>query len=69
MLTAHDFQSLAAFMVEKHGANALGFAERAVNELEDQGEKDRAHHWRCLRSLVIDMLAGRLSRRARITIQ
>lgn len=69
MLTAHDFQSLAAWMVDKHGAVALSYAERAVNELEGQGEESRADAWRCLRSMVVDMLAGRLSRRARITIQ
>ncbi len=59
MITAQDMQSLARYLVEHHGSDALHYADLAVDELETQGEQRRANAWRALRSLVTDIIDGR----------
>ena len=61
MITAQDLHALAVFMVENHGPKALHLADRAVDELDALNETFSADAWRALRSVVEDMLAGRLS--------
>jgi hypothetical protein len=61
MITAHDIHALAVYMVENHGPKALGLADMAVGELEAQNATESADAWRALRSVVADMLAGRIS--------
>ncbi|NWH09438.1 MAG: hypothetical protein HXY22_12490 [Alphaproteobacteria bacterium] len=61
MLTAQDYKQLAAHLVARHGAVALTYADRAIAELEAQGEERRANSWRLLRGLVGDILVGRLA--------
>jgi len=61
MINANDLHALAVFMVENHGPKALNLADRAVWELETMNETSSADAWRALRSVVEDMLAGRLS--------
>jgi hypothetical protein len=61
LITAHDIHALAVYMVENHGAKALHLADCAVDELEAQNETFSADAWRALRSVVEDMLEGRLS--------
>ena len=61
MITARDLHALAIFMVESHGPKALGLADRAVDELMAINEEDSANAWIALRSVVADMLEGRMS--------
>ena len=67
MITPKDLHTLAKRLVSRHGAVALSYADQAVSELEATGEQERADAWRALRSVVIDVLAGRL-RSGEITI-
>ncbi len=60
MITAQDLQCLASYLVAHHGPIALDYADRAVDELEAQGETRRADSWKALRSMVGDMINGRL---------
>ena len=60
MITPKDLHTLATRLVDRHGAVAISYADQAVSELEAIGEVERADAWRALRSVVIDVLAGRL---------
>ena len=42
MITDHEINLLAAYMVDTHGRKALSYADTAVCELEQIGEKMRA---------------------------
>jgi hypothetical protein len=67
MITPKDLHTLATRLVNRHGAVALNYADQAVSELEAIGEHERAEAWRALRSVVIDLLAGRFVS-AKITV-
>jgi hypothetical protein len=67
MITPKDLHTLARRLINRHGAIAVTYADRAVCELEASGEQERADAWRALRSVVIDVLEGRL-RSGNITI-
>lgn len=62
MMTENELNMLAAYMVDTHGYKAIQYAELAVSELEMIGETLRADAWRSLRSVVLDMVAGRRSK-------
>lgn len=62
MITDREINLLAAYMVDTHGRKALCYADTAVCELEEIGEKMRADAWRALRVVVEDMVEGRRSR-------
>ncbi|MBA4210700.1 MAG: hypothetical protein C0454_14340 [Parvibaculum sp.] len=62
MITDRELNLLAAYMVDTHGRKALVYADTAVLELEEVGEKMRADAWRMLRLVVEDMVEGRRSR-------
>lgn len=68
MITAHDLKALADFLVDRHGEHAVWYADQAVRELETQGEEWRADAWRALRSVVVDLLAGRMSGPEAVTV-
>jgi hypothetical protein len=61
MITAQDLQRLAFRLIGRHGTVALSLAETAAQELEAKGEVESADAWRALKSVVADVLAGRLS--------
>lgn len=61
MITPKDLHMLATRLVNRHGAIALSYADQAVSELEAIGEHERAEAWRALRSVVVDLLAGRFA--------
>ncbi len=69
MITAEDLRSLATYLVDRHGHIAVDYANRAVFELEAQGEEYRADAWKALRSVVVDMVEGRITNDSPITIQ
>ena len=66
MITDRELNLLAAYMVDTHGRKALVYADTAVLELEEVGEKMRADAWRMLRLVVEDMVEGRHSREGHI---
>ncbi|MFT3810968.1 MAG: hypothetical protein QM698_13695 [Micropepsaceae bacterium] len=68
MLNAGDFQDLAFWLIDAHGADALSWADRAIAELDLQGDDERAELWRMLRSVADDMIAGRLDPHKRPTL-
>ena len=69
MITANDLRSLATYLVDRHGPVAVDYANQAVYELETQGEAVRADAWKALRSVVEDMVEGRLGLDQTITLQ
>ena len=66
MVTEHEINLLAAYMVDTHGEKAIGFADQAVDELERIGEKLRAEAWRQLRLVVLDLVSGRRNREGHV---
>jgi hypothetical protein len=68
MITAEDLRCLANFLVDRHGEIAVDYAQQAVHELEAQGEDNRADAWKALRSVVEDMVEGRLDQDRAIVI-
>ena len=68
MLSAGDFQDLAFLLIDAHGADAVMWADRAIVELDMQGDEERAQLWRMLRSVADDLIAGRLDPLKRPTI-
>lgn len=66
MVTEHEINLLAAYMVDTHGEKAVGFADQAVDELERIGEKLRAEAWRQLRVVVLDLVSGRRNREGHV---
>ena len=61
-ITADDLRHIAFTLIERHGAQALGFAELAVEEMEEKGETRSAAAWKALRSEIADALGGRIVR-------
>ncbi|WP_019961120.1 hypothetical protein [Woodsholea maritima] len=55
-ITPEDFRQIAWTLVDRHGARALGYAEMAVDELEEKGEWASAEAWRVLHSEIQDAL-------------
>jgi hypothetical protein len=68
MLNASDFQDLAYWLIDAHGAEALRWADRAIAELDMAGDEERAELWRMLRSVADDMIAGRMDLSRRPTL-
>ncbi|GIU67715.1 hypothetical protein [Candidatus Phycosocius spiralis] len=57
--------SLARFawaLADTHGDSALAIADRTINELEIEGSLLVADAWRGLRSMLEDILEGRIGR-------
>lgn len=69
MITADDLRSLANYLVDRHGSIAVDYADQAVFELEAQGEVIRADAWKALKSVVEDMVEGRMTGQEVITLQ
>ena len=57
-ITPDDFRQVAWTLVNRHGAKALGYAEMAVDELEEKGEMESAEAWRVLHSEIQDALCA-----------
>lgn len=67
-ITASDINHIAWTLVDLHGAQAIGYADDAITELEGQSLPESADAWRALRSIMEDALAGRLDRDDEITL-
>jgi len=67
-ITPEDIRIIAFTLVDRHGAQALGYADQAVIELDDKGEVESADAWRALRSEIQDALDGRIGRETPIAL-
>jgi hypothetical protein len=67
-ITPEDIRIIAFTLVDRHGAQALGYADQAVIELDDKGETESADAWRALRSEIQDALNGRILRETPIAL-
>jgi hypothetical protein len=67
-ITPADIRQIAFTLVDRHGPRALGYADMAVDELEEKGERESADAWIALRSEIIDALDGRIVRNAGISL-
>jgi hypothetical protein len=63
-LPVDTLAKIAWALADTHGARALGVADTTIAELEQEGALVCADAWRGLRSLVEDVLEGRLGREA-----
>ncbi len=67
-ITPDDIRQIAFTLVDRHGARALGYADLAVEELEEKGELASAEAWKALRSEIVDALEGRIERSGAIRL-
>lgn len=67
-ITPEDIRIIAFTLVERHGAQALGYADQAVTELDGKGEAESANAWRALRWEIADALDGRIARETPIRL-
>ena len=67
-ITVEDIRQIAWTMVDLHGAQAIGYADEAVTDLDNQGLPESADAWRALRAVMEDALAGRLERAGDIVL-
>jgi hypothetical protein len=63
-LPVDSLTKIAWALADTHGPHALGVADRTIAELELEGASVCADAWRGLRSLLEDVLDGRLGRDA-----
>ncbi|MCU0881604.1 MAG: hypothetical protein MUF14_02920 [Hyphomonadaceae bacterium] len=61
-LPPHTLTAIAWALRDTHGNNALAVADRTIGELVDDGEDIVADAWRCLRSVLEDVMNNRLAR-------
>lgn len=67
-ITPEDIRQIAYTLIDRHGVRALGYADLAVEEMEEQGELASANAWKALRSEIVDALEGRIAREAAIRV-
>ena len=67
-ITVEDIRQIDWTMVDLHGAQAIGYADEAVTDLDNQGLPESADAWRALRAVMEDALAGRLERSGDIVL-
>ena len=67
-LTADDFYRLAADLTDEHGADAVGYARRAVAAFEAEGAKDRARFWFTMCVFLDDLAEHRATAERPVTI-
>jgi hypothetical protein len=61
-LPVDSLAKLAWALADTHGDAALDVADRTINELEVEGQPVVADAWRGLRSVLEDVLTGRMER-------
>ncbi|MDG1418418.1 MAG: hypothetical protein P8J78_09235 [Maricaulis sp.] len=67
-ISVSDIQQIVWTLVDLHGPQAIGYADEAVSDLDQQGSPESADAWRALKSVMEDALAGRLEREGEWTI-
>ncbi len=58
MITEDDYLQIAETLIRRHGANALHWADLAIDDLDTKGEQDSADHWRSLRDVIGNLVAS-----------
>ncbi|WP_240007369.1 hypothetical protein [Pseudaquidulcibacter saccharophilus] len=53
---------IAWALFDVHGENALSVADNAICELEDDGSYGAADAWRSVKTLIEDVVCGRIDR-------
>jgi hypothetical protein len=61
-LPPHTLASIAWALADVHGTRAMDVADQTITDLEESGEVIVADAWRGLRSVLEDVLHGRISR-------
>lgn len=61
-LPPHTLASIAWALADVHGRGAIDVADRTITDLEHSGEPVVAEAWRGLRSVLEDVLEGRIGR-------
>lgn len=61
-LPPRTLTAIAWALRDTHGDNALAVADRTIGELVAEGEDIVADAWRCLRSVLEDVMNNRLAR-------
>jgi len=64
LIPVDSLTRIAWALADAHGLEALGVADRTIRELENEGSPVVADAWRGLRSVLEDVLEGRLGRDA-----
>jgi hypothetical protein len=62
LIPVDSLTRIAWALADAHGDEALGVADRTIRELESKGSPVVADAWRGLRSVLEDVLGGRLGR-------
>ncbi len=62
-LPLESLAKIAWALLDAHGDNALNVANRAIEELENEGMPNAADAWRGVKSIVEDASLGRIARR------
>lgn len=62
LIPVDSLTRIAWALADAHGDDALGVADRTIRELESEGSPVVADAWRGLRSVLEDVLEGRLGR-------
>lgn len=57
MITDEDYYQVAETLIRRHGANAVLWADLAIDDLASKGEEDSAGHWRSLREVICDLVS------------
>jgi len=52
MITDDDYYEVAETLIRRHGANAVLWADLAIDDLASKGEEESVDHWRSLREVI-----------------
>jgi len=58
MITPRDLALIANTLIDRHGPEAVHWADLAVEDLEQKGELWRADAWRALRSVIVGLIGA-----------
>ena len=67
-ITLEDMRQIAGTLMTLHGDGALTVADDVMGELITEGHAECADAWRALRSVMEEVVAGRLSLEEQLTV-
>lgn len=65
-LTPEDYSRLASILINRHGSNALVWADKCIEDLEGKGETWRASAWRALKVFISHQIGAPAARPAAV---
>jgi hypothetical protein len=68
MIDGNDLHALALHMIGRHGPEAVGWADKAVAEMDALGDVRRGDAWRALRDTIADLVGGRVDPYTPVTV-